>query len=43
MNEPVRSPLDLAAGAAQPLPTWNLDDLYPGRDSEALRRDLEVA
>jgi oligoendopeptidase F len=43
MNEPVRSPLDTAAGAAQPLPTWNLDDLYPGRDSEALRRDLEAA
>jgi len=43
MNEPVRSPLDAAAGAAQPLPSWNLDDLYPGRDSEALRRDLEAA
>ena len=43
MNEPVRSPLDATAGAAQPLPSWNLDDLYPGRDSEALRRDLEAA
>jgi oligoendopeptidase F len=24
-----------------PLPEWNLDDLYPGRDSAALKRDLE--
>src|SRR5690606_8358461 len=25
------------------LPTWDLDDLYPGRDSEELRVDLERA
>ena len=23
------------------LPEWNLDDLYPGMDSPALKRDLE--
>ena len=27
--------------AARSLPTWNLDDLYPGRDSRELARDFE--
>ena len=26
-----------------PLPEWDLSDLYPGRDSPALKRDLEGA
>ena len=46
MNRPARSPEDASlasAGAGTPLPTWNLDDLYPGRGSEALRRDLADA
>ena len=32
-----------ADGAAGTLPVWNLDDLYPGRDSQDLTRDLEAA
>jgi oligoendopeptidase F len=32
-----------AAPALGPLPEWDLHDLYPGRDSAELRRDLERA
>jgi len=30
-------------GELGPLPEWDLSDLYPGRDSPALKRDLEAA
>ena len=30
-----------SANALGPLPEWNLGDLYPGRDSAELKRDLE--
>jgi oligoendopeptidase F len=42
---PLREAADKAAGDAAlgDLPEWNLDDLYPGPDSEALARDLERA
>lgn len=46
MNQAARSPEDAvlaSAGSHGPLPTWNLDDLYPGRDSAALKRDLAAA
>ena len=29
--------------ADPPLPEWDLDDLYPGRESAALKGDLETA
>lgn len=32
-----------AAAAPDAMPVWNLDDLYPGRDSDALRQDLALA
>ncbi len=30
------------AAGAEPLPTWNLADLYPGRESKELKRDLDT-
>ncbi|MEM9231176.1 MAG: M3 family oligoendopeptidase [Pseudomonadota bacterium] len=30
-----------AGGALGDLPVWNLDDLYPGRDSDQLKQDLD--
>jgi oligoendopeptidase F len=32
-----------AGGNFGPLPEWDLGDLYPGRDSEALKRDLAAS
>ncbi|MEQ8694951.1 MAG: M3 family oligoendopeptidase, partial [Bauldia litoralis] len=32
---------DAGAAGAEPLPTWNLADLYPGRESKELNRDLD--
>ena len=32
-----------AAAPADPVPSWDLGDLYPGRDSPALAADLEAA
>jgi len=32
-----------AAATGEPLPEWNLDDLYPGIDSPAVKADLERA
>ena len=41
---PLRDAADPAAGAPLgELPVWNLDDLYPGPDSPALRADLDRA
>ncbi|MGM0585173.1 MAG: M3 family oligoendopeptidase, partial [Pseudomonadota bacterium] len=42
---PVREAAEQSAGGAPlgDLPEWNLDDLYPGPESEALRRDLDAA
>ena len=37
-----RSPLD-AAGGAEALPSWNLDDLYHGMEDPALARDFDAA
>jgi oligoendopeptidase F len=36
-----RTPLDAAGGAAQPLPVWDLSDLYAGPDDPKLTADLE--
>ena len=36
-----KSPAGVAAPALGALPEWDLRDLYPGRDSAELRRDLE--
>src|SRR5258708_10637177 len=32
-----------ASGNLGPLPEWDLGDLYPGRDSEELKRDLAAS
>jgi oligoendopeptidase F len=45
LPEPARSPNDAAAvdAALGRLPTWKLEDLYPGLGSEAFQGDLEKA
>ena len=40
-KEKTPSPPDADAAALGALPQWNLSDLYPGRDSAELKRDLE--
>jgi oligoendopeptidase F len=40
-KEKTPSPPDAEAAALGSLPQWNLNDLYPGRDSAELKRDLE--
>jgi oligoendopeptidase F len=40
-KEKTPTPTEVAAGALGPLPQWDLNDLYPGRDSAELKRDLE--
>jgi oligoendopeptidase F len=43
--KPAKKSVKTASGAAKlgALPEWNLNDLYPGIDSPALKRDLEQA
>ncbi len=46
MADPVRAPAAQAQSGHNEfgeLPTWNLDDLYPGPDSAELKRDLDWA
>ncbi|MCH8092303.1 MAG: M3 family oligoendopeptidase [Proteobacteria bacterium] len=49
MTDPEFTRQGEASGAARgdaadpPLPEWDLSDLYPGRESAALKRDLETA
>jgi oligoendopeptidase F len=37
------APADGGSGGPQNLPVWNLDDLYPGLDSPAVKADLDRA
>ncbi len=38
---PMDKKTDTGASGAETLPVWNLADLYPGRDSKPLKRDLD--
>jgi oligoendopeptidase F len=40
---PMDKKADAGAAGAEALPTWSLADLYPGRDSKQLQRDLDAA
>ncbi len=42
-SQPSRKPPQATAPALGPLPEWDLRDLYPGRDSAELKRDLDAS